>query len=198
MAKPHLSLQRLNLSVDRNEERRAAFSSQRNLDQSGEAFREFVGLIPERKVHPARFQKEDCVTRLFPRQHFMRVSADADVRRDNHQVGFLGQRLHPNRVFRVAGKVVLEVNDAVLGLDHLVQAVGQLWGEMIVEEKLHAASACSNATASWTEVGWISNQRATTLTEPFAATLRAKMEVGTPSRKTIGWPKLLRGSSATK
>ena len=115
-----------------------------------------------------------------------------------HQVGFVGQRLHPHHVFRVAGEVVLEMNYLVFWLNHLVQAVGQFRSKMVIEEKLHAASARSNSTASRTEIGWISNQRATSSTEPFASTLRAKTEVGTPSRKTIGCPKLLRGSRATR
>lgn len=46
-----------------------------------------------------------------------------------------------------------QMNHVMLRFDHLVQTVGEFGSEMVVEEKLHAASVRSNRTASRTEAG---------------------------------------------
>lgn len=90
-------------------------------------------------------------------------------------------RLHPDNVFRVRRKFILEVFDLMLRLNQCTQAVGQLWRKIVVKKELHAARLCSNLTALRTEAGLISNQRATSSTEPLAETLRARTDVGIPS-----------------
>src|SRR5437899_12973633 len=89
------------------------------------------------------------------------------------------------------------MNDAMMRRNHLIQTVREFDREIVVEEELHAASACSKSIASRTEAGLISNHRATSSTDSFARALRAKTLVEMPSLKIIGWPKLRRGSSAT-
>jgi len=59
----------------------------------------------------------------------------------------------------------------MLRFDHLMQAMVQFGSKVVVEEKLHAASDRSNSTASRTDKGGISNQRATSFTEPFVRSL---------------------------
>src|SRR5688572_20755422 len=88
------------------------------------------------------------------------------------------------------------MHDRVFRLNELVQAFGNFGSEVVIEEKIHAASFCSNSTACWTASGVISYQRATSSTERLASTLRARTRVGIPSLNTVGWPKLRFGSRA--
>jgi hypothetical protein len=72
-----------------------------------------------------------------------RTGRGLGVRRHNHEVRLAAQFLHPDGIFGVAGELVVEADHAVLRLNHLVQAVSEFGSEMVVEEKLHAASDCS-------------------------------------------------------
>ena len=62
----------------------------------------------------------------------------------------------------------------------------------------HAASRCSNSTASSISSCGTSYQRATSATEPVAVAALASTSVGTPCRATIGRPKFRVGSSTTE
>jgi hypothetical protein len=53
------------------------------------------------------------------------------------------------------------MNNFMFRLDCSTHGPSQFRGKIIVEEKIHAASCCSNSTASFTAFGLISNQRAT-------------------------------------
>jgi hypothetical protein len=94
-------------------------------------------------MSPSWLEKEHCVTRLFPGFDFMRITTDRDVRSDDDQILFFGQSSHPNGVLDIRKKVVSQMDNAMVGRNHLIQSVSELNREVVVEEKLHAASACS-------------------------------------------------------
>lgn len=116
----------------------------------------------------------------------MRIAAYRRVSCYDHQILFLSQRLHPDSIFHIWKKLVSQMDNPVLGMNHLVESVSDLNREIVVEEKLHAARACSKSTAATTDSRLISNHRATSWTESFARTLRDKIFVEMPSLKTIG------------
>jgi hypothetical protein len=53
------------------------------------------------------------------------------------------------------------MNNFMFRFDCSTHGPSRFRGEIIIEEKIHAASCCSNSTASLTAFGLISNQRAT-------------------------------------
>src|SRR6266487_1063308 len=87
----------------------------------------------------------------------------------------------------------------MLGFDENMQALRQLDGQVIIEEEPHAAFASdsSNSMASRISSGWTSYHLATSSSDEFALTLRARIWAGTPDLATVGWPKLRRGSITT-
>jgi len=113
------------------------------LDDFGETFCELIRLFPKREISPARLEKEDSVTRFFPSFDFMRIPTDRDVRSDDDQILFFGQNSHPHGVLDIRKKLVAQMDDMMLWLDHLVESMSELDREIIVEEELHAASARS-------------------------------------------------------
>src|SRR6266487_6115749 len=85
----------------------------------------------------------------------------------------------------------------MLGFDENMQALRQLDGQVGVEEESHAAFASdsSNSMASRISSGWTSYHLATSSSDEFARTLRARICAGTPDFATVGWPKFRRGST---
>ncbi len=122
-----------------------------NLDNVGEALCEFGKLHPKCAIRPARFQKEDGVPCLLPSLYFMRVAADTHVGRNNDPAIVLRQRPHPDFIRYIRWKFLLEMHDLMVRISKYVQTFGQFRREIVIKEKLHAASCRSYATASSTE-----------------------------------------------
>src|SRR5438128_66862 len=55
-------------------------------------------------------------------------------------------------------------------------------GQAIIQKEFHAASRCSNSTASWISCSGTSYQRATSVTQPAALAAFAKTSVARPCR----------------
>src|ERR1700679_3893109 len=111
---------------------------------------------------------------FLPRADLVGIEADADIGGNDNPFLFCSEGLHPYHILLVCREFVFEVKNPVLRFNHLVEAVGKFWNEVVVEEEFHAASCCSNSSASRTEPGLISNQRATSAGDPLARTLRAR------------------------
>src|SRR5215472_10122081 len=84
----------------------------------------------------------------------------------------------------------------VLWFDQHMQALRELDREIVIEKESHAASASdsSNSTASRISSRWTSYHLATSSSDEFARTLRARTCAGTPDFATVGCPKFRRGS----
>src|SRR5207249_11363183 len=139
-----------------------------------QALGKFVGLLPKRQVRPAGLEEEDREPCLPPGLDLVRVAADAHVGCNDYQFRLPRQRSHPDNVFDIARKTVLEVNDMMFRLHHLIQPAGQFRREVVVEKEFHASSERSKSTASRTETGLTSNHRATSEIDGLARTLLAR------------------------
>src|SRR5437870_4199273 len=82
---------------------------------------------------------------------------DSHVGCNDYQFRLPRQRSNPDNVFDIARKTVLEVNDMMFRLHHLIQPAGQFRREVVVEKEFHASSERSKSTASRTETGLTSN-----------------------------------------
>ena len=101
------------------------------------------------------------MARLLPSSYFMWIPADTNIGGDNDPIFLARQFSHPTFVFHVWRETLFQMDDLVFGFNRGIHRPRQLRGKIVVEEKIHAASCCSNSTASLTAFGLISNQRAT-------------------------------------
>src|SRR5438477_13040248 len=89
------------------------------------------------------------------------------------------------------------MENLVLWLNQQVQALREFRRKIVVEEESQAAFASdySNSMASRISSGWTSYHLATSSSDEFARTPRARICAGTPDFATVGWPKFRRGST---
>ena len=78
----------------------------------------------------------------------MWVATDSNIGSDDDPIFFSGQRLHPYDIFHIRRELVSQVENLMVWFDHFIYSVREFRCEIVIEEKLHAASASSKSTAS--------------------------------------------------
>src|SRR5688572_6841962 len=133
----------------------------------------------------------------MPRFAFMGILANSIVPGNYDPASFDTQLANPILVFCLRRELLLKVGEAVIRLHHFIECAGVTDGEAVIQKEIHAASRCSNSTASSISAFGTSYQRLTSSNESDTFAALARTSVGTPCFKTLGRPKFRVGSSTT-
>ena len=97
----------------------------------------------------------------MPRGALMGALSDPIIAGDDNPITLLAKLTNPILILGVGRELILEVGETMFRLHHLVEGAGVADGKAVIEEKPHAASFCSNSTASSISASGTSYQRET-------------------------------------
>lgn len=127
-------------------------------------FNEPLGLRPKTLFRPLGIEHKNCMARIF-QSIALRPSLFFElIDRNDIPSAVPREVADPLDIRRIARETIHQVDDLVYVLEGLRQfpdGMRQVWGKVVVEEKVQAANLSSNPTASVTIFGVMSNTRAT-------------------------------------